>query len=179
MNGKAINPQYFTIGTEFLDNLHLSALSVPGSSPELYLQYISDIHREEAVATRVRHRAMGQGHREPQSGQWPSTISSTLESSSRTKRKNTQAFTSVPREAEEKTNRAVPGSKTPWSRKGISPGKGSTMDAHAETLSCLGTLSMKEEKGSHISGLTPAASQVYCLRNRNLRNMFKKGSCSL
>ena len=59
MNGKAINPQYFTISTEFLDNLHLSALSVPGSSPELYLQYISDTGREEAAATWVHHRAMG------------------------------------------------------------------------------------------------------------------------
>lgn len=53
MNGKAINLQYFTTGTEFGDNLHLSALSAPGNSAELYLQYISDPDREEAAAMRV------------------------------------------------------------------------------------------------------------------------------
>lgn len=62
MNGKAINLQYFTTGTEFGDNLHLSALSAPGNSAELYLQYISDPDREEAAAMRVHWRAMGWGH---------------------------------------------------------------------------------------------------------------------
>ena len=59
MNGKAINPQYFTTVTELLDNLHPSALSVPASALELYLQYVSDCGREEAAAKPVHRCAMG------------------------------------------------------------------------------------------------------------------------
>lgn len=59
------------------------------------------------------------------------------------------------------------------------PGKGLMVDARAKMPSCSGTLTVTEEKGSDTLGVTPAANQVYCLRNRNLRNMFKKENCSL